>query len=164
MLKRLSATTPGVRLLYTVTWHQVWTDLQLLNSWTSHTLLALLVYLLIAWIMGLIDVCLTDPEWGACALSSDWLSVPLPWQRAIVTLCCCLTVSISLQHQLPLQLTDDHCVHCCSAWWGACVCADMGSGLYAASKAIAVSDLIATVTPERRGEYRTGEHGKKHIR
>uniref|UniRef100_A0A7N6A9H6 FERM domain-containing protein n=1 Tax=Anabas testudineus TaxID=64144 RepID=A0A7N6A9H6_ANATE len=38
---------------------------------------------------------------------------------------------------------------------------DMGSGLYAASKAIAVSDLIATVTPERRGEDRTMEYGKK---
>lgn len=37
----------------------------------------------------------------------------------------------------------------------------MGSGLYAASKAIAVSDLITTVTPERRGEDRMGEHGKK---
>ncbi|XP_029385495.1 band 4.1-like protein 3a [Echeneis naucrates] len=31
---------------------------------------------------------------------------------------------------------------------------DMGSGLYAASKAIAVSDLISTITPERRIEQR----------
>uniref|UniRef100_A0A3B4WWJ6 Erythrocyte membrane protein band 4.1 like 3 n=1 Tax=Seriola lalandi dorsalis TaxID=1841481 RepID=A0A3B4WWJ6_SERLL len=31
---------------------------------------------------------------------------------------------------------------------------DMGSGLYAASKAIAVSDLISTATPERRTEER----------
>lgn len=42
------------------------------------------------------------------------------------------------------------------------VFADMGSGLYAASKAITVSDLIATVTPERSGESRMGDYGKKH--
>ncbi|XP_018542469.1 protein 4.1 isoform X8 [Lates calcarifer] len=34
---------------------------------------------------------------------------------------------------------------------------DMGTGLYAASKAIAVSDLITTVTPERRTEERREE-------
>ncbi|XP_072235096.1 band 4.1-like protein 3 isoform X8 [Leuresthes tenuis] len=34
---------------------------------------------------------------------------------------------------------------------------DMGSGLYGASKAIAVSDLITTVTPERRVEERREE-------
>ncbi|XP_041816975.1 band 4.1-like protein 3a [Chelmon rostratus] len=34
---------------------------------------------------------------------------------------------------------------------------DMGTGLYGASKAIAVSDLITTVTPERRMEERTAE-------
>jgi len=37
----------------------------------------------------------------------------------------------------------------------------MGSGLYGASKAIAVSDLITTVTPERRVEERREEPGKK---
>ncbi|XP_029003725.1 protein 4.1-like isoform X2 [Betta splendens] len=35
---------------------------------------------------------------------------------------------------------------------------DMGSGLYAASKAITVSDLITTVTPERRDEVRMGDY------
>ncbi|XP_038566998.1 protein 4.1-like isoform X4 [Micropterus salmoides] len=34
---------------------------------------------------------------------------------------------------------------------------DMGTGLYGASKAIAVSDLITTVTPERRTEERKSE-------
>ncbi|XP_042255621.1 band 4.1-like protein 3a isoform X1 [Thunnus maccoyii] len=34
---------------------------------------------------------------------------------------------------------------------------DMGTGLYGASKAIAVSDLITTVTPERRTEERRSE-------
>ncbi|KAM7389955.1 hypothetical protein PAMA_008235 [Pampus argenteus] len=34
---------------------------------------------------------------------------------------------------------------------------DMGTGLYGASKTIAVSDLIATVTPERRTEERRAE-------
>uniref|UniRef100_A0AAQ5ZBF2 FERM domain-containing protein n=1 Tax=Amphiprion ocellaris TaxID=80972 RepID=A0AAQ5ZBF2_AMPOC len=38
--------------------------------------------------------------------------------------------------------------------------ADMGSGLYGASKAIAVSDLITSVTPERRMEERREEQGK----
>uniref|UniRef100_A0AAQ5Y1J7 FERM domain-containing protein n=1 Tax=Amphiprion ocellaris TaxID=80972 RepID=A0AAQ5Y1J7_AMPOC len=37
---------------------------------------------------------------------------------------------------------------------------DMGSGLYGASKAIAVSDLITSVTPERRMEERREEQGK----
>ncbi|XP_071340284.1 protein 4.1-like isoform X5 [Trachinotus anak] len=38
---------------------------------------------------------------------------------------------------------------------------DMGSGLYAASKAIAVSDLITTVTPERRTEERREEQDEE---
>ncbi|KAM4543511.1 band 4.1-like protein 3 isoform 1-T1 [Fundulus diaphanus] len=38
---------------------------------------------------------------------------------------------------------------------------DMGSGLYGASKAIAVSDLITTVTPERRMEDRREEPGEE---
>uniref|UniRef100_A0A665TW03 Erythrocyte membrane protein band 4.1-like 3a n=1 Tax=Echeneis naucrates TaxID=173247 RepID=A0A665TW03_ECHNA len=38
---------------------------------------------------------------------------------------------------------------------------DMGSGLYAASKAIAVSDLISTITPERRIEQRREQPGKE---
>lgn len=33
-----------------------------------------------------------------------------------------------------------------------CVCVDMGAGLYGASKFIATSDLITTVTPEKRTE------------
>uniref|UniRef100_A0A3P8RJV2 FERM domain-containing protein n=1 Tax=Amphiprion percula TaxID=161767 RepID=A0A3P8RJV2_AMPPE len=37
---------------------------------------------------------------------------------------------------------------------------DMGSGLYGAFKAIAVSDLITSVTPERRMEERREEQGK----
>lgn len=41
------------------------------------------------------------------------------------------------------------------------VCVDMGSGLYAASKAIAFSDLITTVTPERRTDERKEEQGKE---
>ncbi|KAM6971545.1 band 4.1-like protein 3 [Tautogolabrus adspersus] len=36
---------------------------------------------------------------------------------------------------------------------------DMGTGLYGASKAIAVSDLITSVTPERRTEERSAEQG-----
>lgn len=40
-----------------------------------------------------------------------------------------------------------------------CVCVDMGTGLYGASKVIAVSDLITTVTPERRTEERKEEQG-----
>lgn len=79
-------------------------------------------------------------------------------------LCCGLAVSItlvatgtpaaarSLITVVTIAVRSDTDVH---------VCADMGSGLYAASKAIAVSDLIATVTPERRGEDRTMEYGKK---
>ncbi|XP_067342416.1 protein 4.1-like isoform X4 [Channa argus] len=35
---------------------------------------------------------------------------------------------------------------------------DIGSGLYAASKSIAVSDLIITVMPETKGQDRTGDH------
>ncbi|XP_056220719.1 protein 4.1-like isoform X7 [Seriola aureovittata] len=38
---------------------------------------------------------------------------------------------------------------------------DMGSGLYAASKAIAVSDLISTATPERRTEERKEEQDEE---
>lgn len=38
----------------------------------------------------------------------------------------------------------------------------MGTGLYAASKAIAVSDLIATVTPEKRTEERRTEQGTEN--
>uniref|UniRef100_A0A665TVW7 Erythrocyte membrane protein band 4.1-like 3a n=1 Tax=Echeneis naucrates TaxID=173247 RepID=A0A665TVW7_ECHNA len=38
---------------------------------------------------------------------------------------------------------------------------NMGSGLYAASKAIAVSDLISTITPERRIEQRREQPGKE---
>lgn len=38
-----------------------------------------------------------------------------------------------------------------------CVFADMGAGLYAASKFIATSDLITTVTPEKRREERGTE-------
>lgn len=40
-------------------------------------------------------------------------------------------------------------------------CEDMGAGLYAASKDIAISDLITTVTPERIGEDRKREDGKR---
>uniref|UniRef100_A0A8P4K6F4 Erythrocyte membrane protein band 4.1 like 3 n=1 Tax=Dicentrarchus labrax TaxID=13489 RepID=A0A8P4K6F4_DICLA len=39
---------------------------------------------------------------------------------------------------------------------------DMGTGLYGASKAIAVSDLITTVTPERRTEERGEEQGTEN--
>uniref|UniRef100_A0A3P9CFI2 Erythrocyte membrane protein band 4.1 like 3 n=1 Tax=Maylandia zebra TaxID=106582 RepID=A0A3P9CFI2_9CICH len=38
---------------------------------------------------------------------------------------------------------------------------DMGSGLYGASKAIAISDLITTVTPEKRMEESSEVQGKK---
>lgn len=38
----------------------------------------------------------------------------------------------------------------------------MGTGLYGASKAIAVSDLITTVTPERRTEERKSEQGTEN--
>ncbi|XP_070708674.1 band 4.1-like protein 3 [Pempheris klunzingeri] len=38
---------------------------------------------------------------------------------------------------------------------------DMGTGLYGASKAIAVSDLITTVTPERRTEERRAEQAEE---
>uniref|UniRef100_A0A7N9AQ38 Erythrocyte membrane protein band 4.1-like 3a n=1 Tax=Mastacembelus armatus TaxID=205130 RepID=A0A7N9AQ38_9TELE len=41
-----------------------------------------------------------------------------------------------------------------------CTAADMGSGLYAASKGIAVSDLITTVTPEKRMKDKEEEPGK----
>lgn len=37
----------------------------------------------------------------------------------------------------------------------------MGSGLYGASKAIAISDLITTVTPEKRMEESSEVQGKK---
>lgn len=37
----------------------------------------------------------------------------------------------------------------------------MGSGLYAASKAIAFSDLITTVTPERRTDERKDDQGNE---
>ncbi|XP_028428606.1 band 4.1-like protein 3 [Perca flavescens] len=39
---------------------------------------------------------------------------------------------------------------------------DMGSGLYGASKAIAISDLITTVTPERMVDERRAEQGNKN--
>lgn len=42
-----------------------------------------------------------------------------------------------------------------------CLCVDMGSGLYGASKGIAVSDLITTITPERRTEEKREEPGKR---
>lgn len=38
-----------------------------------------------------------------------------------------------------------------------CVFADMGAGLYVASKFIATSDLITTITPEKRREERGTE-------
>ncbi|XP_069033653.1 band 4.1-like protein 3 isoform X9 [Embiotoca jacksoni] len=41
--------------------------------------------------------------------------------------------------------------------------ADMGSGLYGASKAIAVSDLITTVTPEKRTEERREEQAEEGL-
>uniref|UniRef100_A0A669B337 Erythrocyte membrane protein band 4.1 like 3 n=1 Tax=Oreochromis niloticus TaxID=8128 RepID=A0A669B337_ORENI len=40
---------------------------------------------------------------------------------------------------------------------------DMGSGLYGASKAIAISDLITTVTPEKRMEESSEVQGKKQF-
>lgn len=44
-----------------------------------------------------------------------------------------------------------------------CVYIDMGSGLYGASKAIAISDLITTVTPEKRMEESSEVQGKKQF-
>uniref|UniRef100_A0A3Q4HVF6 Erythrocyte membrane protein band 4.1 like 3 n=1 Tax=Neolamprologus brichardi TaxID=32507 RepID=A0A3Q4HVF6_NEOBR len=41
---------------------------------------------------------------------------------------------------------------------------NMGSGLYGASKAIAISDLITTVTPEKRMEESSEVQGKKQCR
>ncbi|KAM3860329.1 band 4.1-like protein 3a [Diretmus argenteus] len=40
---------------------------------------------------------------------------------------------------------------------------DMGTGLYAASKAIAVSDLITTVTPEKRTEEKRAEPAEEEV-
>uniref|UniRef100_A0A3Q3JQT1 FERM domain-containing protein n=1 Tax=Monopterus albus TaxID=43700 RepID=A0A3Q3JQT1_MONAL len=60
---------------------------------------------------------------------------------------------ISKRNMLSRSLDGEH--------YNWCVCADMGSGLYAASKAIAVSDLITMVTPERRMEERREYQGKK---
>uniref|UniRef100_A0A3Q1ILX9 FERM domain-containing protein n=1 Tax=Anabas testudineus TaxID=64144 RepID=A0A3Q1ILX9_ANATE len=79
------------------------------------------------------------PHFPRCISKRNMLSRSLDGARSLITV-----VTIAVHSD-----TDVH------------VCADMGSGLYAASKAIAVSDLIATVTPERRGEDRTMEYGKK---
>lgn len=59
---------------------------------------------------------------------------------------------------VPVDVMTLQLVHFC-----VCVYIDMGSGLYGASKAIAISDLITTVTPEKRMEESSEVQGKKQF-